>query len=176
MPEMTARDVIAIVELCNARGILAHIDGGWGVDALLGRQTRTHTDLDIAVQHKDVPQLRALLAERGFRDVPRDDTYDYNFVLGDAHGHQIDVHSYTFDAAGNCIFGIPYPFDSLTGTGSINGHTVKCIAPNWMVKFHTGYQFDEDDFQDVKALCEHFGIALPSEYEEYEKRCATKKK
>jgi lincosamide nucleotidyltransferase A/C/D/E len=31
------------------------VDGGWGVDALLGEQTRPHKDLDIAIEEKDLP-------------------------------------------------------------------------------------------------------------------------
>ena len=163
-PEMTARDVIAIAELFHQNHIELHIDGGWAVDALLGKQTRRHSDLDVAVQHTDVPQIRALLEARGYRDVPRDDTWECNFVLGDEHGHQIDIHSYTFDAEGNLVYGVRYPFDSLTGTGSISGHRVQCISPEWLVKFHTGYQLDENDYHDVRALCERFGIEMPSEY------------
>jgi lincosamide nucleotidyltransferase A/C/D/E len=169
-PEMTANDVIEIVQLLNQNHIDFYIDGGWGVDALLGEQTRTHTDLDIAVQHKDVAQIRALLEERGYKDVPRDDTRDCNFVLGDNQGHQIDIHSYTFDSAGNHVYGVEYPSDSLTGSGSVNGHPVKCISPEWMVKFHTGYKLDENDYHDVKALCQRFGIKMPSEHEEFERR------
>jgi len=43
------------------------------VDALLGRQTRSHDDLDV-VPFNDVPRLRALLESHGYRDVLRDDT------------------------------------------------------------------------------------------------------
>jgi lincosamide nucleotidyltransferase A/C/D/E len=95
-PEMTAKDAIEIVKLFELEHINLHIDGGWGVDALLGRQTRSHADLDIAVERKDVAQIRSLLAARGYRDVPRQDTSDYNFVLGDNYGHQIDIHVYAF--------------------------------------------------------------------------------
>jgi Aminoglycoside-2''-adenylyltransferase len=82
------------LDTCRQNRIDVWIDGGWGVDALLGEQTRIHRDLDIAVQHRHVPRLRALLEARGYKDVPRDDTRDCNFVLGDDLGHQIDVHSY----------------------------------------------------------------------------------
>ena len=164
---MTAEDVIAFVHLLNQHHIDVFIDGGWGVDALLGGQTRPHTDLDIALPHKNVAQIRALLETRGYKNVPRDDSWECNFVLGDDKGHEIDFHSYTFDEAGNNIFGVKYPFDSLTGTGSISGHPVKCISPEWMVKFHTGYKLDENDYHDVKALCERFGIEIPAEYEEF---------
>jgi lincosamide nucleotidyltransferase A/C/D/E len=172
-PEMTAKDAIEIVKLFELERIDLHIDGGWGVDALLGRQTRSHADLDIAVQHRDVAQIRSLLAARGYRDIPRQDTSDYNFVLGDNQGHQIDIHSYTFDRAGNHIYGIAYPVDSLNGTGSIGGYSVKCISPEWMVKFHCGYEFDEDDYHDVKLLCQHFALDLPLEYQEFETQIDT---
>jgi lincosamide nucleotidyltransferase A/C/D/E len=166
-PEMTADDVLGFVKLLNQNGIDVYIDGGWGVDALLGRQTRRHSDLDIAVEHKDVPKIRALLEARNYKDVPRDDTRDCNFVLGDEQGHLIDFHSYIFDSDGNVIFGVEYPFDSLKGTGSIDGFPVKCITPEWMVKFHSGYNLDENDYQDVKLLCLEFDIPLPAEYERF---------
>lgn len=166
-PEMRAEDVIEFVQLLEQNHIEVIIDGGWGVDALLGEQTRRHGDLDIAVQHKDAAKIRALLEARGYQDVPRDDTRDCNFVLGDEQGRLVDFHTFTFDAEGNLVFGVEYPFDSLDGTGSILGYPVKCISPEWMVKFHTGYPLDENDYQDVKALCQRFGLEIPPEYAEF---------
>ncbi len=163
-PEMTANDVIEFIELLTAHDIVVWIDGGWGVDALLEAQTRQHSDLDIAVQHKDIPQIRALLEARNYKDVPRDDTRDCNFVLGDDHGRLIDIHSFTFDTAGNIIFGVPYPFDSLKGIGLIAGYPVKCITPEWMVKFHTGYPLDAIDYHDTRLLCQKFNIPIPPEF------------
>ncbi|HVN15541.1 MAG TPA: hypothetical protein VMT73_07350 [Anaerolineales bacterium] len=167
-PEMTAQDVVEFIKLLEDNNISVYVDGGWGVDALLAKQTRLHSDLDIAVEHKDIPKIRTLLEARNYKDVPRDDTRDCNFVLGDDEGHLIDIHSYTFDSTGKLIFGVEYPFDSLNGAGSINGFPVKCITPEWMVKFHTGYKLDENDYRDVKHLYEQFGIEMPSEYAEFE--------
>jgi lincosamide nucleotidyltransferase A/C/D/E len=62
---------------------------------------------------------------------------------------------------GNVEKGIMYPTGSLTGTGTIRGHAVRCVSPEWMVKFHSGYELKKKDFQDVSALCEKFGIELP---------------
>ena len=166
---MSAEAAVELMQLFAQQGVEVFVDGGWGVDALLGAQTRSHADLDIALQHKDVPTLRALLEGRGYTDVPRNDTRDCNFVLGDDQGHEVDFHSYTFDARGKHIFGVEYPLESLTGTGVILGYPVKGIAPEWMVQFHTGYEVDEDDYRDVAALCERFGIALPSVYERWSK-------
>ena len=169
-PEMTARDAISLLQLLEQHNIEVHVDGGWGVDALLGEQTRRHEDLDIALPHKYVPQLRELLAARGYKEVPRPDSWECNFVLGDAQGHLVDVHSYTFDEKGKNIFGVAYEPRHLTGTGTINCYPVKCPPLDIMVEFHTGYDVDEDDYHDVKALCERFAIALPKAYEKFEKR------
>jgi len=164
--EMTSADVLGIVELLEGHGIEVWLDGGWGVDALLGRQTRAHGDLDIAVRHEDVPRLREHLEARGFRDVPRDDTKDWSFVLGDDHGHEVDVHSYVSDSEGEHRYGTAYPRDSLTGVGSVNGKPVKCVAAEHMVRFRTGYKLRETDIRDVRALHERFGIPIPKEHED----------
>lgn len=164
---MSAESTVELMQLFDQHGIEVIVDGGWGVDAVLGEQTRPHDDLDIALQHKDVPKLRALLEARGYKDVPRHDTRECNFVMGDDQGHAVDFHSYTFDADGNLIFGVPYPPDSLTGTGTILGYPVKCITPDWLVKFHSGYELDENDYRDVAALCQRFNIPLPPEYKRF---------
>lgn len=162
--EIGSRDVVELLQLLEQNGIEVYVDGGWGVDALLGEHTRPHSDLDIALPHRFVPKLRELLAARGYEDIPRDDSWECNFVLGDAHGRQVDVHSYTFDAEGRNIFGVAYLPEHLTGSGAIDGYPVRCISPEWMVKFHTGYELDQNDYLDVKALCDRFGLVMPSEY------------
>jgi lincosamide nucleotidyltransferase A/C/D/E len=163
---MEASEVVGLYRLLEENGITVHVDGGWGIDALLGQQTRRHNDLDIAVQHKDVPRLRELLSQRGYLEVARPDTQEYCFVLGDARGHEVDVHSYTFDSAGNNIYGIAYPAASLTGEGTISGYLVKCIQLEWVIRFHENYEPDEDDVRDIRALCERFGCAPPKNYKD----------
>jgi len=148
-------------------GIEVCVDGGWGVDALLGEQTRRHGDLDIALPHRHVPRLRELLATLGYLDVPRDDTRDCNFVLGDADGHQVDVHSYTIDEDGNNVFGVAYKPAHLTGAGAIDGYPVRCVPADVMVEFHRGYDLDQGDYHDVKALCARFDLSLPAEYQRF---------
>jgi lincosamide nucleotidyltransferase A/C/D/E len=165
--EMSGDVVVQLLRLFEQHGIEVVIDGGWGVDALLGTQTRRHTDLDIALEHKDVPKLRGLLEARGYKDVPRPDTRDCNFVMGDEQGHEVDFHSYTFDTHGKLVFGVEYPLESLTGSGSIQEYPVRCIPVEWMVKFHSGYELDANDYRDISALCERFGLSLPAEYERF---------
>jgi hypothetical protein len=45
--EMTAKEAIELYELFDQHGIKVWIDGGWGVDALLGHQTRKHNDYNV---------------------------------------------------------------------------------------------------------------------------------
>lgn len=116
---MTPADVVDFYTELENLGIKIWIDGGWGVDALLGKQTRSHRDLDIAIQEKDVPKLRELLGAHGYKQVREDNKW--NFVLGDDNGREIDVHSFIFDDKGNVIEGIMYPADSLTGTVALAG-------------------------------------------------------
>ena len=73
---MKAETVIELVELLESNKIDVVVDGGWGVDALLCKQTRPHDDLDIAVSHEDVPKLREILAENGFKEIFSDDSRD----------------------------------------------------------------------------------------------------
>src|ERR1051325_6893219 len=102
---MEEQEVIEFYRKMSACGITVWIDGGWGVDALLGKQTRPHKDLDIVIEQKHIPQLRALLEGQGYEDIPRDDTSPWNFVLGNAAGHELDVHAIVFDDNGNGRYG-----------------------------------------------------------------------
>jgi lincosamide nucleotidyltransferase A/C/D/E len=166
-PLTTTADVIELHTQLRNHHIEIWIDGGWGVDALLGEETRRHEDLDIVLEEKDVPKLRQLLEARGHQDVPRSDTRARNFVLGDDKGHYVDFHVIALDSHGNGVYGKTgwaYPRDSLTGLGSIQGHTVRCIAPAYAVKFRTGYKLRDRDYRDVAALCQRFGIEYPAEY------------
>jgi len=97
---MEAGDVVMLLKLLEQEKIGVAVDAGWGTDALLGRQIRPHEDLDIAIEHKDVIKLRKLLEEKGYKELLQPDSSDFNFVLGNALGQKVDVHSYTFDADG----------------------------------------------------------------------------
>ena len=128
---MTSFDVVDFYRVVSNVGVEIWIDGGWGVDALLGDQTRPHSDLDIAIQEKDIPVLRQLVEARGYSEIKLDIARPWNFVLGDENGREIDVHVIVFDEKGNGIYGPRengemYPAASLTGTGQIEGHTVRC--------------------------------------------------
>ena len=172
---MTADDVCGFLALMDTLRVRVWLDGGWAVDACLGSQTRRHGDLDIVIEERDVAMAVAALQGRGYGPVPRCDTRSWNFVLGDDAGHQVDFHVIVLDDGGRGVYGPPkngesYPPDALAGTGTVNGRSVACIAPESLVKFHTGYEVDATDWADVSALCERFGIPVPQEYMRFRQR------
>jgi lincosamide nucleotidyltransferase A/C/D/E len=169
-PEMTAKDAVALLKVFQENTLRAWVDGGWGVDALIGHQTRPHEDLDIAVQHKDVDKLKWLLGLQHYRKVEQSDSRETNFVMADDHGHRVDIKTFTFDSEGNNIFGVAYKPEHLTGEGTIDGYRVDCIPPEVMMEFKTGYDIDEDDFHDVQVLSEKFGLTIPDVYHKFTKK------
>jgi lincosamide nucleotidyltransferase A/C/D/E len=164
---MTSKDVVDFYSHLQNLGIEVWIDGGWCVDALLGKQLRPHKDLDIAIQWKDVPRLRDVLAVQGYKQIREDNPW--NFVLVDDNGHEIDVHAFIYDNRGNVVEGILYPAESLTGIGTIAHQPIQCISPKYMVEFLAPYisKWPEKYVEAVSALCEKYGIELPKEYKEF---------
>ena len=164
---MDAKSVVEFWNSARLHGLDICIDGGWAVDAVIGRETRPHSDLDIALPAVQVPRLRALLRSRGFRPAERSDDWAHNFVFEDEADRAIDVHSYVLDDDGQNIGGVPYEALHLTGKGWILGQAVRCVPPKWLVQFHTGYEIDETDWHDVKLLCEKFKLEIPAAYDTY---------
>jgi lincosamide nucleotidyltransferase A/C/D/E len=166
---MHAKDVASLYDELASAGIEIWIDGGWGVDALLGKETRPHSDLDIAIELKDVPRLRAHLAVSGYAEVERVDSSAWMFVLGDAAGRRVDVHAIEFNAAGEGVLGPAehghaYPAGALSGKGVIAGREVRCVTAAAVVGFRSAFSPREVDHHDVGLLCERFGIALPDAF------------
>lgn len=166
---MTSGDVLSLYQNLETLGIKIWVDGGWSTDALLDKQLRPHKDLDIAVQWKDVPKLREVLETQGYKQVREDS--QWNFVLADDKGHEIDVHAFIYDDKGNIVEGIMYPSESLTGSGVIDGQAVRCISPKYMVEFLAPYisKWPEKYVDAVRELCEKYDIELPQEYKDFKR-------
>jgi lincosamide nucleotidyltransferase A/C/D/E len=171
VPEMTADAAQDLIRRLESAGAPIWIDGGWAADALLGRQTRTHSDLDIAIEGKHVKAARRLLESLGFRDVERDDTREWNFVVGHPDGREVDFHVIELDAAGNGMYGPienndSYPAATLSGKGQIGGLPVNCLSPEGLIQFRCAYPHPprERDFHDVHEVCSHFGIVVPEKF------------
>ncbi len=165
---MNAEDVLEMYQTMKELGIQIWLDGGWGVDALLERQTRSHGDMDIVIQKGDVQSLVAYLKSNGYQQINRHDSSDFNFIMGNDQAQFVDFHVIELDQSGNGIYGpkengVMYLAEALSGFGKIGGQVVNCISPEWAVKFHSGYELRDKDVQDVLALCEKFNIEVPED-------------
>lgn len=158
---MRVDDVVDIVTCLESVGVTVWLDGGWCVDALVGRQTRDHADLDVAVARSDEAGLRTWLWDRGYSQVPRTGESPWNFVLGDGSGRLVDVHVFEFDEQGRVCYGIEYPQAALTRTAALASVSVRCISPEWMFRFKTAYPPAAKDLADVRALHDAYGFEIP---------------
>jgi lincosamide nucleotidyltransferase A/C/D/E len=155
-------DVLAIVRSLATASVEVWLDGGWGVDALVGEHTRPHDDLDIVIRESDVSRIRGVLACDGFREKPGGTPW--NFVLVDERGREVDVHAVRFDEDGNGLYGpdgLMYPAGSLDGTGTVRGTRVRCKTAQAQAADRVGYAWRARDDHDVRLLHERFQIPLP---------------
>jgi lincosamide nucleotidyltransferase A/C/D/E len=163
---MTGKSVVEVLERLERASVEVWLDGGWGVDALFGEETRNHRDLDLILAARDVPRLRAALEASGFSLKPGGSAT--NFVLSDARGHEVDVHAIVFDARGFGIFQLPdgrvwpFPPSAFQGRGRVRGREVRCLSAEAQVQCHgQGYEPSEKDLADMERLQERFGVVLP---------------
>jgi lincosamide nucleotidyltransferase A/C/D/E len=152
---MAEEDVLRVLASVSDQNVPVWVAGGWGIDALLGEQTRTHADLDLAYRIEDEPLLFDALGQLGYRIV-----LDYRpsrIAVADDAGHEVDLHPVRFDAQG---FGVQtglhgevfhYPANSFT-TGSIGHSSVACLTAELQLRFHNGYELRDRDRDDLTRL------------------------
>jgi lincosamide nucleotidyltransferase A/C/D/E len=167
---MSAQSAVDLLAQLRASGVEPCVGGGWAVDALLGRQTRDHSDLDLWARATDVQQLFAAFAPRGLdRVFPWPGDRPWNFVLHDGGILRVDLHFYgeLRDGSwhyGSAVGGERFPAAALEARGEIAGVAVRCEAPEWSVRWHTGYPPRPVDRHDVPLLCDRFTIEVPEPY------------
>ena len=80
-------------------------------------------------------------------------------------GAKIDVHVVVLDEQrgvwADPTDGIAYPAGSLTGEGTIDGATVRCVTAEFLLQFKTSYPPRAVDRQDVAVLCDLLGRPVP---------------
>jgi len=151
---MTEAETTEIVAWLEAREATYQVNGGWAVDALLGRQTRQHRDLDIVVDAQVIGELLAWLDERDY--VVAEDWLPIRIELVARHG-RVDVHPMTIQANGD---GIQRGFGDETfrhaakdrTSGVIGGGTVVVASAARLRKLREGYAHRNVDLHDLAIL------------------------
>lgn len=160
---MTADDVLFISTLLQGIGAGFWIGGGWGIDALIGDQSREHRDLDLMHRLDQEPTVVAALTRAGF--VKTLDVRPVRFVMADGAGREIDLHPLVFGEDGSAVQAsldpdrpFVYPASCFV-TGVVAGQVVPCLSAEQQVYFHQGYEPRDHDRHDMARLREAFGIA-----------------
>jgi lincosamide nucleotidyltransferase A/C/D/E len=160
---MNEKDVVDLLEKAERIGAEVWIAGGWGVDALVGRQSRPHNDLDIFLQKKDATVFIEMLLSNGFCKTGIEEID--NTVWSDSHDRIVDLHLFEFAEADTWLFQSKYyPLDVWSGKGTIGGISVHCFTAEAQVPYHQGYERRDKDIHDVRLLCETFGLSIPEEF------------
>ena len=167
---MDVVDAVSVLDALTANGVDVCVGGGWAVDALLGEQTREHSDLDVWIPSTSFERAVAVFAGYGIdRLYPWGDERPWNFVLHDGEHRRVDLHLFETLASGELHYGgvesgENFPADALAGNGLIGVSAVRCEAPQWSVLWHTGYPPRPEDHHDVPRLCAKFGVELPTSF------------
>ncbi|MER5520768.1 amino acid transporter [Streptomyces sp. NPDC002763] len=160
---MTADDVSFVLTLLRRAGVDVWVGGGWGIDALVGEQTRDHRDLDLMHRQDQEADVLAALSAAGF--VESLDWRPIRFVMTAPDGREIDLHPLAFGNDGSAVQASPEPQppfaypSSCFVTGTIQQTPVPCLSAQQQVYFHQGYEPSERDRHDMAQLRRIFGIA-----------------
>jgi len=175
------KDVISIYKCLSSNGIQVWLTGGWGIDALIGKQTRPHKDLDVIMLLDDVVRTCELLGRAGYSmkelwsenlwaKAANGNEIATAFVLQDADGREFDAHAMHLDDRGSGVpawkndEGLVFEKQDLAGVGTIAGFAVQCITPEKQMLCHTGYELTAKQLGDLELLHEKFGLEYPDEY------------
>ena len=164
---MEATEVLRLLAVMDAAGVRAGLTGGWGIDALLRRQTRAHGDVDLGVAAERVDVAIDALAGIGYTVTI--DERPARLVLVGGQG-KVDLHPIVWDPTGTGIQTgfdgemFEYPPGSLDAARLIAGQPVRCGTPSLQLTFHDHYVPRDRDRADMAALAEMFGLALPPAY------------
>ncbi|MBV9831110.1 MAG: hypothetical protein JOZ82_05900 [Marmoricola sp.] len=163
---MNASDVLDLLDALDGLGVRHWVDGGWGVDGLLGEQTRPHGDLDLVVPRPDLERVRAELIERGY-EVLRD-WLPTSLAFRHPSGREVDLHPVdpTLDGGGDQVLpdGTSWHYAAPI-IGTIAGRPTPCAPAEDQLQMHLGYDPRPVDLEDMARLAARFGLALPPSLE-----------
>jgi 2'-5' RNA ligase len=172
---MSLADVVQVLEILHSAEVSAWLIGGWACDAVLGEQTREHSDLDLVVPVSHAPRAFEALGGRGFTIYKRHRAglLNYGVEMIDGRRRRVALHPVELDAEGRGDWArrltsrFPKPAEGspeLFVTGELGGRTLPCVSATGQVVLHTGYPPRENDRHNVSVLCSRLSVPLPPGY------------
>lgn len=159
---MKAIEVLALLRELDGIGVAYWLDGGWGVDALLGEETRPHSDLDLVLHRECITAVQSLLTTSGY-EVIRDWLPTSLAFRGPAE-REVDLHPVdpTPDGGGDQVLsdGTRWHY-SAPVDGLIAAVKVRCASAEDQLRLHQGYEPRSIDHLDVHRIAEQFGLKPP---------------
>lgn len=152
---MPLAEVLAVLADLREAGCRVWVGGGWGVDALVGRQTRAHRDLDVAVDAADEERAIGVLQGRGY--AVETDWRPVRVELAASALRWVDLHPLRWDETGHGrqadLKGgtFDYPPDAFS-VGTLARVQVPCLSRDQQMRFHRGYQPRDIDLHDIDLL------------------------
>lgn len=148
-------DLIYVLNLMDSLNIRYWLDGGWGVDVLVGEQTREHRDIDIDFDSGHTDELIKLLTARGY--LIATDWLPVRIELYHPDRSYLDLHPFLLSDDGwakqSNLEGGWYEFEpDFFGSAEFLGRKIPCISPKGQKIFHTGYELREVDKHDIKNI------------------------
>jgi lincosamide nucleotidyltransferase A/C/D/E len=152
---MQLAEVFRVLDALAEAGVAAWLEGGWGVDALVGLQTRAHRDVDVDIDVVQEAVALAALRELGYQ--VETDWRPNRVELAAAGRGWVDLHPLLFDSDGNArqpgLNGEFHDFPkSYFVTGQLVGRAVPCFSREAQRYFHTGYDLRSIDTHDLAQL------------------------
>ena len=157
----------------ESHGVELWLMGGWGVDALLGRQTRDHHDLDVLIEVESLERFRQRLDDLdfAFQFVWDDETWWVSdvswsgpvpqptaFVYAHEDGREVDTHVVRREADNSitALWTSPYELtaEALSGRGVVGTRPVRCLTAAMQRRAHTGYELPPHHAADIRLLAE----------------------
>jgi lincosamide nucleotidyltransferase A/C/D/E len=155
LEERSLDQLLVVVDVLRVVGCRFWLEGGWGVDALAGRQTRPHRDIDVDIDAAFEGEVLRALEERGYL-VETDWRPNRVELRAPARGW-VDVHPLVLDGAGTArqaaIGGGWYTFPpSFFTVGRTGGVPVPCVSVEAQRMFRSGYELRPVDHHDLAVL------------------------
>lgn len=152
---MPLSEVLAVLDAVRSVGCRHWLEGGWGVDALVGRQTRSHRDVDLDFDGGYEAEVLDALTGMGY-GIETDWRPNRVELAATGRGY-VDLHPLVIDPDGSArqaaLDGGWYEFPkSWFTTGTLDGMTVPCVSLEAQRLFHAGYELRQVDEHDLAEL------------------------